>query len=73
MSSHLFLPAGGDYTPLDLQMVTFSPGLTRICINIPIVNDSIPEPPETFTVEIPPDDDVNPGPPTTIEIIDDGQ
>ena len=54
-------------------MVTFSPGLTRICTNIPIVNDSIPEPPEIFVVEIPPDDGVDPGPPTMVEIIDDGE
>ena len=54
-------------------MVTFSPGQTRICTNIPIVNDSIPEPPETFIVGIPPDNDVDPGPPTNIEIIDEGQ
>jgi hypothetical protein len=62
--------AGGDYVPLT-QMVTFSPGLTRICTPIPIVNDSAPEPPEIFIVEIPPGVGVDPGPPAMVEIIDD--
>ena len=77
--SHTYIPsslslstAGSDYVPL-MEMVTFEPGVTRVCVDIPIINDTTLEPPETFSVEIPPSDDVDPGPPAIVTIIDDGQ
>ena len=47
------------------------PGTTRVCREIPILDDLVDEPSETFTVIIPPSPGVDPGPPTTVTIVDD--
>ena len=69
----LFLStAGSDYIPL-MEMVTFGRGVTQLCVDILIVNDNTPDPLENFIVEISPSDDVVPGPPALVNILDDGQ
>ena len=62
-----------DYTGLSFQ-VTFTAGSTRMCVDIEIPDDRIPEEDETFTVTIMPDPRVNPGPDgdTTVTILDNG-
>ena len=55
-------------------MLTFTPEISRLCRNVRIINDTIVEPTEeTFCVEIPPSPDVDPDPPVTITITDNGQ
>ena len=54
--------------------MTFTPEINRTYITIPIIDDSIPEHNKNFIVKIiPDDDDVDPGPSSTIWIKDDGQ
>ena len=60
----LFAAAGNDYTSLVTQEFTFGPGESSVSIPIPIIDDSVPESQETFTLEIvdnpniiPPDND----------------
>ena len=46
-----------------------------MCTEIEIIDDTVPEPPETFIVEIPPGPGVNvtdPPPNTNVTIIDNG-
>jgi uncharacterized delta-60 repeat protein len=35
--------AGIDYTPVTNQLVTFGPGVTSVVVNIPIINNALPE------------------------------
>ena len=60
---------GNDYFPTSLD-VTFTPANSRVCKNISIVDDSIPESDEIFTVVIEPSSGVNPGIDSRVNIID---
>ena len=35
--------AGQDYTPVTNQLVTFGPGVTNVVVNIPIINNALPQ------------------------------
>ena len=63
---------GVDFSTANVQ-VTFMPGQTRRCVNIPFTNDNVPEGDEMFNVEIQNSTDVSSRPPSTtkITIIDD--
>ena len=52
----------------------FTAGSTRMCVDIDIPDDRLPEEDETFTVIIMPDPRVNPGPDgdSTVTILDNG-
>ena len=59
----MYLAVGdADFAALDTGL-TFSAGLTRMCINISVVNDDIYEDPEDFFINLDTEDpsvDVNP-------------
>ena len=65
--------AGGvDYGD-DSINVEFPAGSTRMCVNISITDDSIPESEEGFEVDVGPGPDVSPTPVmTTVLILDNG-
>jgi hypothetical protein len=44
--------AGSDYTPVGPITLQFTPGLTSQTVTVPIVGDTIPEPDETFAVNL---------------------
>ena len=58
---------GVDYSTANVQ-VTFAPDQTRRCVDIPIVDDNIPEEDEMFNVVIQNSDDVSPSQPSTTKI-----
>ena len=64
--------AGEDYQDRT-YVLTFAPGTTRLCREIPIIDNPPVEPPETFIVLIPPGPGIDVPPPATINIIDDGE
>ena len=61
-----------DFRPTSFDLV-FEAGSTRMCINIVIVDDRIPEDNETFIVEMIATPEVDPGPETTVTIRDNGR
>ena len=63
---------GVDFSTSNVR-VTFRPGQTRRCVNIPFSNDNIPEGDEMFNVVIRNTSNVSSRPPSTtkITIIDD--
>ena len=67
----MFLVAGTDYTTTS-EIVMFRSTMMRQCITVPILDDSISEDPEIFTVTISSDDpDVSSTVPTTNVVITD--
>ena len=67
----LIHPDEEDYQAVSLEL-TFSESVNQSCARIPIQNDSRVEDPEEFNVTLnSTDPDVIPGPPSTVNIVDD--
>ena len=61
-----------DYDPASIpQALTFSPGDTEECFDVEIVNDTVNEPTETFTISGRPEGSSDPPASTTVTIEDD--
>ena len=56
-----------DFSTANVQ-VTFAPDQTRRCVDIPFINDNIPEDDEMFNVVIQNSDDISPSQPSTTKI-----
>lgn len=56
-----------DFSTTNVQ-VTFAPGQTKRCVDIPYINDNIPEDDEMFNVVIQDTDNISPSQPSTTKI-----
>ena len=64
--------AGDDYNATDItQSLIFLPGSTKECFIVRIINDTINEPAEMFTISARPEGSSDPHATTTVHIVDD--